>query len=208
MAFFVGLTGGIGAGKTTVCELFARRGAVIVDADVIVREIQQPGTEGFEKIVETFGSEVVAGDGTLDRLKLAGIVFADPEQRAKLEAITHPLVGARFAERTQQLRDTDNIVILDIPLLGASKSGSERFADAVVVVTASVESRVERLVARGLTREDAEARIAAQITDDERLKLADYVLTNDGSVEDLEKQVDVLWTELRKAALTEAERRG
>jgi dephospho-CoA kinase len=198
MAFFVGLTGGIGAGKSTVCEMFARRGAVVVDADLIVREVQQPGTEAFNEIVETFGSDVVSADGTLDRQKVADVVFADPDKRKALEAITHPHVGAKFAERAQELRDTDNIVILDIPLLGASKSGSERFADVVVVVTASPETRIARLEARGLDRADAEARIAAQISDDERLKLADHVLRNDGSIDELEKQVDALWRTLQE----------
>ena len=200
MAYFVGLTGGIGAGKSTVSEMFARRGAVVVDADVIVREIQEPGTEAFNEIIDAFGSQVVAPNGTLDRQKLAAVVFGDPEKLKQLEAITHPRVGARFAERVQQLRETDNIVILDIPLLGASKSGSERFADAVVVVTASPEIRVARLHARGMTREDAEARIAAQISDEERLKLADHVLTNDGTIDELDKQVDALWRTLQTAA--------
>lgn len=200
MAYFVGLTGGIGAGKSTVSEMFVRRGAVIVDADVIVREVQEPGTEAFNEIVEAFGPQVVATDGKLDRQKLAAVVFSDPAKLQKLEAITHPRVGARFAERAQELRETDNVVILDIPLLGASKSGSERFADAVVVVTASPGTRIARLQARGMTREDAEARIAAQISDDERLKLADHVLTNDGSIEELDKQVDVLWHTLEAEA--------
>jgi dephospho-CoA kinase len=200
MAYFVGLTGGIGAGKSTVCELLARRGAIVVDADVIVREIQEPGTDAFREIVEAFGPEVVAADGTLNRQKLADVVFNDPEKLKQLESITHPKVGARFAERARELQETDHIVILDIPLLGASKSGSERFADAVIVVTASPDTRIGRLLARGLPREDAEARIAAQISDGDRLKLADHVITNDGSVDDLSKQVDELWRLLQAEA--------
>lgn len=199
MAYFVGLTGGIGAGKTTVCEMLARRGAVIVDADEIVREIQRPGTEAFDEIVDAFGPEVVAADGTLDRRKLAELVFADAEKREKLNSITHPKVGARFADRAAELRDTDEVVLLDIPLLGASRSGSERFADTVVVVTASEEKRLERLEARGMSPDDARARMAAQISDEERLKLADHVLTNDGSVRELEAQVDELWQKLAAA---------
>ncbi len=201
MAYFVGLTGGIGAGKSTVCELLARRGAIVVDADAIVREIQEPGTDAFIEIVDAFGSEIVAKDGTLDRQMLAELVFSDPGRLKQLESITHPKVGARFAERARELQDTDSIVILDIPLLGASKSGSERFADSVIVVTASADKRISRLLARGLPREDAEARIAAQISDDERLKLADHVLTNDGTIEELDKQVDELWRTLQAAAM-------
>lgn len=199
MAYFVGLTGGIGSGKSTVSEMFAKRGAVVIDADEVVREIQCPGGEAYDEIVEAFGREILAEDGSLDRPKLAAIVFADPAKRQKLNDITHPKVGAKFAERVAELVDTDMIVILDIPLLGASKSGSDRFANAVVVVTASEETRIDRLEARGMSREDAEARIAAQITDEERLKLADHVLNNDGSIEHLEEQVDALWDELQRA---------
>jgi dephospho-CoA kinase len=200
MAYFVGLTGGIGAGKTAVGEMLARLGAVIVDADSIVREIQEPGTDGFREIVEAFGSEIVGRDGKLNRQMLADVVFNDPEKLKQLESITHPKVGARFAERARELQDTDEIVILDIPLLGASKSGSERFADAVIVVTASPDKRISRLLARGLPREDAEARIAAQISDEERLKLADHVITNDGTIEELTRQVDELWRTLQAEA--------
>lgn len=198
--YVVGLTGGIGSGKSTVLAMLAARGAEVLDADEIVREIQRPGEDAYNEIVEAFGDGVVAADGTLDRAALAKIVFTDSEKRAKLNEITHPKVGARFAERLAALRETDKIVVLDIPLLGASNSGSERFADTVVVVTASETVRLERLEERGMDREDAAARIAAQIGDDERLKLADHVLTNDGSLAELEKQVDALWQELQSAA--------
>lgn len=196
MALFVGLTGGIGSGKTTVCAMLAYRGAVIVDADEITREIQRPGTDAFAEIVDAFGDDVVAEDGTLDRKKIASVVFAEPERLQQLEAITHPRVGAGIAERVEELRNTDGVVILDIPLLGASKSGSERFADAVIVVTASEPTRIERLVARGMSEEDARSRIRAQITDSERLKMADHVLDNDGDISKLETQVDELWGRL------------
>lgn len=198
--YVVGLTGGIGSGKSTVLAMFAARGAEVLDADAIVREIQRPGTDAFNEIVEAFGEGVVTDDGTLDRAALAKIVFADPDKRAKLNEITHPKVGARFAERLGELRDTDKIVVLDIPLLGASNSGSEKLANAVVVVTASEDVRLDRLEQRGMSREDAKARIAAQITDSERVKLADHVLMNDGSVDELEKQVDALWRDLQEAA--------
>jgi dephospho-CoA kinase len=200
VAYFVGLTGGIGSGKSTVSEMLERRGAVVVDADKIVRELQQPGTEVYEEIVEAFGPEVVAPDGSLDRERLAKIVFGEPEALERLNRITHPRVGERFAERVTELRETDRIVVLDIPLLGASREGSGRVADAVVVVTASEEVRLQRLVARGMSAEDAEARMAAQITDDERRKIADRVLDNDGSVDELEAQVDELWRALEEAA--------
>jgi len=195
--YVVGLTGGIGSGKSTVLQMLAARGAEVLDADAIVHEIQQPGEDAYNEIVEAFGPSVVAPDGTLDRAAIAAIVFSDPEKREALNAITHPKVGMRFGERLAALGDTDKVVVLDIPLLGASKSGSEKFANVVVVVTASEPVRLERLEGRGVSRGDAAARIAAQITDDERLKLADYVLNNDGSIQDLEKQIDELWEKLR-----------
>jgi dephospho-CoA kinase len=198
MAYFVGLTGGIGSGKSTVSGMFAARGAVVIDADEVVREIQRPGGEAYDEIVEAFGRDVLADDGTLDRSKLASIVFSDTDKRQQLNDITHPKVGAKFAERVAELVHADKIVILDIPLLGASKSGSDRFADAVVVVTASEDTRIDRLEARGMSREDAKARIAAQISDEERLKLADHVLNNDGSLVELQSQVDALWAHLTK----------
>lgn len=198
--YVVGLTGGIGSGKSTVLSMLAARGAEVLDADEIVREIQRPGEDAYREIVAAFGDGVVAADGTLDRAALAKIVFNDPDKRAKLNEITHPKVGARFAERVAALRDTDKIVVLDIPLLGASNSGSERFANTVVVVTASEGVRLDRLEQRGMNRDDAAARIAAQITDEDRLELADHVLTNDGTVDELERQVDALWRDLQAAA--------
>ena len=195
--YVVGLTGGIGSGKSTVLQMLAARGAEVLDADAIVHEIQQPGEDAYNEIVEAFGPGVLAPDGTLDRAAVAATVFADPEKRKQLEAITHPKVGLRFAEKLLALKGTDKIVVLDIPLLGASNSGSEKLTHAVVVVTASEPVRLDRLELRGVSRDDAVARIAAQISDDERLKLADYVLNNDGSVDELEKQVDELWEKLR-----------
>jgi dephospho-CoA kinase len=177
--------------------MLAARGAEVLDADAIVHEMQQPGEDAYNEMVDAFGSEILAPDGTLNRAFIAANVFADPEKRAKLEAITHPKVGKRFADRLAALKDTDKIVVLDIPLLGASKSGSEKFANVVVVVTASDPVRLERLELRGVARDDAAARIAAQITDEERLTFADYVLRNDGSLDELEKQVDELWEKLR-----------
>lgn len=195
--YVVGLTGGIGSGKSTVLQMLAARGAEVLDADAIVRELQQPGEDAYREIAEAFGPSVVAPDGSLDRAALASVVFTDVEKRDALNAIMHPKVAARFAQRLGELKDTDKIVVLDIPLLGASKSGTEKFANKVVVVTASEPVRLERLERRGVARQDAAARIAAQITDEERMKLADYVLDNDGTVDELENQVDELWETLR-----------
>lgn len=200
MAYFVGLTGGIGSGKSTVSDLLERRGAVVVDADKIVHEIQRPGEEAFDEIVAEFGEAVVAGDGTLDRKALADIVFNDEAKLERLNAITHPRVGARFAECVSELRPTDRVVVLDIPLLGASKEGSGRVADRIVVVTAPESIRLDRLEERGMARGDAEARMRAQMSDEERVALADDVIDNSGTLEDLERQVDELWSRLEEVA--------
>lgn len=196
MAYVVGLTGGIGSGKSTVSQMLAARGAVIVDADVLAREVVEPGTDGFDEVVEAFGSEVVGADGEIDRPKLASIVFADPEKRKRLESIIWPRVGAGVAERMEQLRETDAIVVLDVPLMAESPQGSRRFADAVIVVDAQPDTQLRHLEAKGVTNEEARSRMAAQISREERLKIADHVLSNDGSIEDLEGQVDELWQKL------------
>jgi dephospho-CoA kinase len=199
MAYVVGLTGGIGSGKSTVCEMFARRGAKIVDADAIVHELQQPGTEVFDEMTQAFGPGIVKPDGTLDRPAVGKIVFADPDKRDRLQKIVWPRVGTRVAELVGAAAD-DEIVILDVPLMAESTEGSRRFANTIVVVDASPETQIAHLATKGIARPDAEARMAAQASRDERLKLADHVLTNDGSVADLEEQVDALWLELAAKA--------
>jgi dephospho-CoA kinase len=192
----VGLTGGIGAGKSTVARLLSERGAIVIDADSIVRELQQPETEVFRAIVERFGPHVVRSDGSLDRERLADIVFRDDEARSALNAIVHPAVYAVMSQRIAELKDGDEVVVLDIPLLAESGGGGGM--DAVVVVEAGEDARVARVHAeRGLDPEDVRARMAAQASSEQREALADVVIRNDGTAEDLRAQVDALWEQLR-----------
>ena len=187
----VGLTGGIGSGKTTVSEALERRGAVVVDADRIVRELQQPGTEVFTEMVERFGGGIVAPDGTLDRQAVADIVFHDAEALAALGAIVHPRVRDEMTRRLEELASTDEVVVLDVPLL--VESGWEGMA-GVVVVDLDPEVAVDRLVAhRGFDPEDARSRIANQASREERLARADRVVDNSGTLDELEAQVEGVW---------------
>ena len=187
----VGLTGGIGSGKSTVSALLAQRGAVIVDADAIVRELQQPGTPVFEAIVERFGTGVVAADGTLDRAALAAIVFNDADALKDLNGIVHPATGVAIAERVAAQRGTDKVVVLDVPLLA---EGRRHTVQAVLVVDTPVEVAVRRLVdQRGMPEADARARIANQATREERRAMADHVIDNSGERADLEAAVDRAW---------------
>ena len=190
----LGLTGGIGSGKSTVSALLEERGAVVVDADRIVRELQQPGEPVFEAMVEAFGDGIVAPDGSLDRQAVADIVFADDDALKRLNAIVHPAVGQRIAERLAELAGTDEVVVLDIPLL--VESGRDDMA-AVIVVDVDPELAVERLVEhRGFDANDARARIARQVSRDDRLAKADVVLDNSGDVDALRQQVDELWAKI------------
>lgn len=191
----VGLTGGIGAGKSEVARLLASYGAVLVDSDRIAREVVAPGTEGLAKIVAEFGPGVLAPDGSLDRPKLGAIVFADEERRRALNAIVHPLVGARSAE-LQRAAGPDDIVVHDVPLL--TENGLAPYYDLVVVVDAAPDSQLDRLVRlRGMTEDEARSRMAAQARREERLAIADFVLHNDGTVEELREQVAAVWRELK-----------
>ena len=188
----IGLTGGIGSGKSTVSALLAAKGAVVVDADAIVRDVQRPGTPVFDAMVERFGPGIVAADGSLDRAAVADLVFTDAEALADLNAIVHPAVGAEIVRRMQELGDTDEVVILDVPLMVESKNAYP--VAGLLVVDVDPEVAVRRLVEhRGMREEDVRARMARQATRDERLARADRVIDNSGTPEDLVSQVDDVW---------------
>lgn len=189
----VGLTGGVGSGKSTVSALLARHGALVIDADAIAREVVEPGTPGYDAVVARFGAGVVAADGTLDRSALAAVVFGDEAARADLNGIVHPLVGARSAELMAAAAPGD-IVVYDVPLLVESGLG-EAF-DVVVVVEADVDRRLTRLAERGLAESDARARMAVQASDEERRAVAHEVIANDGTRAELAAEVDELWQRL------------
>jgi dephospho-CoA kinase len=188
----IGLTGGIGSGKSTVSALLAARGARVVDADRIAREVLEPGTPGLASVVDAFGPGVLSPDGSLDRPALAAVVFTDPEARRRLDAIVHPLVRHRTAELVAAAPD-DAVVVNDVPLL--VETGQADSYDLVLVVEADAEIRVARLVQRGLGEDDARARMATQATDAQRRAVADVVLDNSGTPEQLAEQVERFWTE-------------
>jgi dephospho-CoA kinase len=191
----IGLTGGIGAGKSTVSAALAAHGAVVVDADRIAREVVERGSPGLEAVAAAFGPRVLTADGDLDRPALAAVVFADPDARRRLDGIVHPLVRRRAGELELAAReaDPDAVVVHDVPLL--VETGQAASYDVVLVVEAAEDVRLPRLVARGLTEDDARARIAAQATDEQRRAVADVVLHNDGTPEELRAQVDRFWAE-------------
>jgi len=202
----VALTGGIGAGKSSVAARLAQHGVAVVDADAISREVVAPGTPGLDAVVAEFGDGVLAADGSLDRPALASIVFSDPERRRALEAIVHPLVAARSAQLIDEAvaRNPECCVLHDVPLLAELVAVGTRSTgdyDAVIVVEAPVETRVQRLVARGLPQWDAEARIASQSTDEQRRAIADEVIVNDGTLEELHAATDALFERLRARLL-------
>jgi len=194
----VGLTGGIGSGKSTVSVLQAERGAVVIDADQLAREVVAPGTPGLAAIVETFGSEVVATDGALDRQALGAMVFGDDTARRTLEEIIHPRVRAR-AGALEARAAPGAIVVHDIPLL--VETGQHVTFDVVVVVDVPVRTQIDRLVSqRGMSSDEAETRIAAQATREQRTGAADLVVDNAGPRTELAERVDELWAELRARA--------
>ncbi len=189
----VGLTGGIASGKSTVSAILAELGADIIDGDLLAREVVEKGTPGLEQVVEAFGPEVLTESGDLDRPKLGRIVFNDDELRRQLEGIVHPLVFERYAALEASAPE-GGIVVHDIPLL--AETGRADTFDAVIVVETPAEVQVERMLRdRGWTRADAESRIAAQATDEQRRAVADVVLDNGATPEDLAGQVDRLWAE-------------
>ena len=191
----VGLTGGIGSGKSEVTRRLAALGAYVVDADVLAREVVEPGTPGLAAVAAEFGAEVLRPGGSLDRDRLGAIVFADPAARARLNAIVHPLVGAATAERFAAA-PADAIVVHDVPLL--VEVGLAAAYDVVLVVAATPETQGSRLVrARGMSADEARSRIAAQAPLADKLAVADFVITNDGSLDDLDRQVQAVWLALQ-----------
>ncbi|NEC50851.1 dephospho-CoA kinase [Actinospica acidiphila] len=194
----VGLTGGIGAGKSEVSRLLVERGAVLIDADRIAREVVEPGTPGLAAVVEAFGEEVLAEDGSLDRPRLGALVFSDPEKLATLNSIVHPLVGARSRE-LEEAAPEDAVVVHDVPLL--TENGLAPLYDVVVVVDASPGTQLDRLVRlRGMSEEDARARMAAQATREQRRAVADVVIDNDVPLDALERRVEEVWADLVRRA--------
>ena len=198
MTVRVGLTGGIASGKSTVSAILAELGAVVIDADLIAREVVARGTPGLEAIVAEFGAGLLTADGDLDRAAMGALVFGDPEARRRLEAIIHPLVHRRSAELEQEA-GASAVVVHDIPLLAeVGRAGS---FDAVIVVDAPAELQVSRMVEdRGWTHQDAESRIAAQATREDRLAIATHVVDNTGTLADLRARVEEIYGELAELA--------
>lgn len=191
----VGLTGGIGSGKSTVSAMLAEHGAVILDADAIVRELQVPGAPLLEELRSEFGDSVIAADGSLDRPALAAVAFSDKEKLERLNKIVHPAVAREMNRRLDEQRATDRVVVLDIPLLAENPRDG---LCGLVVVDVPVDTAVERLMAhRGFSEADARARVASQISREERVAIADQVVDNSGDKESLAARVDELWDWMR-----------
>ena len=190
---YLGLSGGIGSGKSTVAKIFADLGAVVIDADAISREVLEPGQIGYENTILTFGESVLSESGSIDRKKLAELVFQNPAQLAKLEAIIHPAVIARVAQIRESL-PASAIVVYDTPLL-VEKNLKSQF-DKVVIVLADEQIRKDRLVTRGLELPDIDARISNQATDSQRSDVADYIINNDGTLAQLQDNVTKVWKQL------------
>lgn len=191
----VGLTGGIGSGKSTVARLLEKRGAVVFDADLLAREAVEPGTPGHAAVIERFGADVLAPGGELDREALASIVFADPSARRDLEGIVHPEVRRLFAEGSEAYRDTDRVVVFSAPLL--VETGMHTAFEILVVVSATVATQIERLMRqRGMSEASIRARIEAQAPLEDKAAVADFLVDNEGTLEELESQVERLWNDL------------
>ena len=196
----VGLTGGIGSGKSTVARLLEKRGAVVFDADLLAREAVEPGTPGHAAVVERFGADVLAPGGELDREALASIVFADPAARRDLEQIVHPEVRRLFAEGSEAYRDTDRVVVFSAPLL--VETGMHTAFEVLVVVSATVATQIERLMRqRGMSEPSIRARIDAQAPLEDKAAAADFLVDNEGSLGELESQVEQLWNDLSTRAV-------
>jgi len=196
----VGLTGGIGSGKSTVARLLEKRGAVVFDADLLAREAVEPGTPGHAAVIERFGADVLAPGGELDREALASIVFADPAARRDLEQIVHPEVRRLFAEGSEAYRDTDRVVVFSAPLL--VETGMHTAFEILVVVSATVATQIERLMRqRGMSEPSIRARIDAQAPLEDKAAVADFLVDNEGSLDELESQVEQLWNDLSTRAV-------
>jgi dephospho-CoA kinase len=194
--YLIGLTGGIASGKSVVSGRLAQRGAIIVDADVLAREVVEPGSKGLDEIARAFGPKVIASDGRLDRAALGAVIFSDPDERAKLNAITHPAVWQLALDRfaRAQSEDPRAVVVYDVPLLVESSQSRPMRFDLVVVVHASSDVRLRRLMSeRGMTREEATHRLNSQASDAERLAIADVVIDSNGSLDETLHQADELW---------------
>jgi len=195
----IGLTGGIASGKSTVAKRFVEHGAVLVDADVLAREVVEPGTPALAEIERVFGSSVISPDGSLNRPVLGAIIFADADKREALNAITHPAIWRRGKELFAAAESTnpDVVVVYDVPLLAEAAADRPMKFDLVVVVQADIDKRIDRMVElRGMSRSEAEGRLRAQASDADRLKLADVVIDSNGTLEHTLDQVDSLWAEL------------
>jgi dephospho-CoA kinase len=196
----VGLTGGIGSGKSTVARMLEERGAVVFDADLLAREAVEPGTPGHTAVIERFGADVLAPGGELDREALASIVFADPSARRDLEQIVHPEVRRLFADGSEAYRDTDRIVVFSAPLL--VESGMHTAFEILVVISATVATQIERLMRqRGMSEAAIRARIDAQAPLEDKAAVADFLVDNGGTLAELESQVERLWHDLSARAV-------
>ncbi len=191
----VGLTGGIGAGKSTVADLFSQKGAVVIRSDELARQVIEPQTPGFQQVIDRFGKEFVNSEGYIDRAKLAQIVFQDDAALKDLENIVHPLVRSRTNQIIDQ-HTSETIIVNEIPLLLEKKM--ESLFDFLVIVISSEKNRLERLAQRGLTTEQATARMAKQVSDDERKAAADFLIVNDGNLDQLEADVEKIWQTLQE----------
>lgn len=195
----IGLTGGVGSGKSTIARILESKGAVVVDADAIGRQMLQPGRKALQEVRSRFGDQVIAADGSLNRAALAEIVFSDPVARSELEAITHPEILAEIARRIDEI-DPSKIVIIEAPLLYEARQKVEKALrlDGLIVVASRPADQIDRLVrARRMSPEDVQARISAQAPLEEKVGVADYVIGNYGTLEDLEAEVNILWDQMR-----------
>lgn len=191
----VGLTGGIGAGKSTVADLFSQKGAVVIRSDELARQVIEPQTPGFQQVIDRFGKDFVNSEGYIDRAKLAQIVFQDDAALKDLEKIVHPLVRSKTNQIIDQ-HTSETIIVNEIPLLLEKKM--ESLFDFLVIVISSEKNRLERLSQRGLTTEQATARMSKQVSDDERKAAADFLIVNDGNLDQLEADVEKIWQTLQE----------